>query len=187
MNGSISTPQPLNSSTDQRWYFSDPEKSKALILEAEDWYQKRTPWRRNSCAKGAGGGSDCAFFAQAVLQHAGAIPRFSFPRRPRDYSPHIYNEKILGYLRGTIHDPQSRVLAAIFAELPPDTWPLMTGDLIAMKSGVELYHFPIVTEPPRFVQCAAPEGVSKGDAGDPFYRKMIVAVFRARSLPSSQR
>jgi hypothetical protein len=167
------------------WHFSKLENSSRLLAAYDRW--KRTPYRKGSCAPGPAGGADCTAFIQGMLFASGAIPQFSFPRRPRDYSSHIYNEKILSYLRGQAHDPQSRALEAIFVELPRDIWPLMVGDLPVIKSGVELYHFLVAIDPPRCAQCAPPDGVSECDAGDPQYREKIVTIFRARSMPSIPR
>jgi hypothetical protein len=169
------------------WFFSDPERVTLLRNEADEWYRPYTPFRRNSHAKGAGGGTDCVGFDEAVLKAAGAIPwDIYFPRSRRDYSPHVMNDRILKCLRGQADDPQSATLATIFAELPADSiksyTDVLPGDICIMKSGVGLYHMPIVIDPPRCMQCAYPDGVSELDLFDPQYNEKLITVFRARAL-----
>src|ERR1017187_3816872 len=85
------------------WFFEDPDRAAALIAEAKTW--RGTPFRRGSSAKGAGGGIDCVGLDESLLFAVGAVPKFNFPRdRKRDYSRHVYNDRILKYLRGQFED-----------------------------------------------------------------------------------
>ena len=163
-----------------KWFFEDPDRAAALIAEAKTW--RGTPFRRGSSAKGAGGGIDCVGLDESLLFAVGAVPKFNFPRdRKRDYSRHVYNDRILKYLRGQFEDPQSKILASRLAELAKDI-ALMTGDILILKTGVDLYHMPIVLDPPRFIQCAFPHGVSEADITDPQYRDKLVTIFRVLAV-----
>jgi hypothetical protein len=186
---------PKPDATSRCWFFEDPEAQKLLIDEAEEWlglrpplYSAPTPWARGSLAKGPGGGSDCVGLDQCLMRVSGAAPHFVFPRRKHDYSPHAVNKRVLKYLRGELDDPQSKELARIFAEFPIAEGEagcnvtLLCGDLIVLKTGVDLWHLPVMLGPSRFVQCMYPDGVSEGDIGQPLYRDRLVTMFRARSL-----
>lgn len=165
-----------------KYFFDDLENVDLLRAAAQQCHG--TPFRKGSCAPGVGGGMDCVALCEFILFTSGAVPQFQFPRRDRDYSPHVANDRILKYFRGQIEDDrQSAMLKKRFAELNSDV-DLMPGDVLVMKDGVALYHLPIVIDPPRCLQCASPDGVSECDAGDPQYREKIVTIFRARALPS---
>jgi cell wall-associated NlpC family hydrolase len=174
------------------FYFEDAEAVHRLRTEAAQW--RGTGFYPYSKAKG--GGVDCVGLCEALLSAAGAIPAdLSFPRAPADYSRHVHNDKILNYLRGNVaDDPQSTLLARMFAELPKperkqlsafryDYEPqLMPGDVLILKGGVGIFHMPVMLSDRSFIQSAYPDGVSEGDIGDSNYEPFIVAVFRARAL-----
>jgi cell wall-associated NlpC family hydrolase len=185
------------------WFFRLPERVAALHAEIETW--RDTPFVPGGCVKGEGGGADCAAFDQAVLAAVGAIPPdLNFPRVESDYGPRLHNNKVLDYLRGKVTtgsppaaDPQSALLAKIFAELPRPTKKqistyrfdyvdpvLMAGDVLVMQADVGMWHMPIMLDHHRFVHCAAPR-VAHGDVANPNSHEKIVAVFRARDLGES--
>jgi hypothetical protein len=160
-------------------FFSYPENAARLLTVIVEWHD--TPFRKFSCVKGVAGGADCVCFVQSCLFAAGAIPELKFDRRPRDYSGNVFNRKLLEYFRGElVDDPQSAMLAERFAELAIEA-PLITGDVLVLKGGQDLYHLLLVTEPPRCMQCAPPLGVSECDATDPQYHDRFVTLFRARA------
>jgi cell wall-associated NlpC family hydrolase len=174
-------------------FFSDAEAVQRLRAAAADW--RGTPFHFDARAKGKGGGVDCVGLVEEIMAAAG-LERFHFKRAPGDNSRHVYNEKILQYLRGQRSDDegQSKRLAEIFAELPlPEKKkrtafvhyyepPFMPGDLIVMKTGRGLYHMPVMLSATAFIHCAFPNGVSEGDILAPNYQDYLVAAFRARSL-----
>jgi cell wall-associated NlpC family hydrolase len=171
------------------YFFEDAAAVRRLRAECESW--RKTPFRFGSRAKGIGGGTDCVGFCEAVMLAAGAVTQFSFPRTPEDNSRHVHNDKILNYLRGKIDDEQSRHLAQRFAELrlaldpdhAPDLPEFFPGDLLILKTGVGLYHMPVMLSATAFMQCAYPDGVTEGDITAPNYRDYLVAAFRARAIP----
>jgi hypothetical protein len=187
------------SKTSEGWFFSDPAAVAKLYREAFDWTHDRagrrapTPFRFGSSVKGATGGTDCVGLVEQLMAASG-IERFNFPREPIDNSRHAHNDKILNYLRGQHADPQSKILAARFAELPlPEKKkrsafllyydpPFMPGDLLIMKTGKGLWHMPVMMNDHVFIQCAFPDGVSEGDILAPNYHGYLVALFRARNL-----
>jgi len=173
-------------------FFSDATRVQALRIAAASW--RLTPFRFGSRAKGKSGGIDCVGLVEELMASAG-IERFHFERTPADNSRHVYNEKILNYLRGKIPgDPQSAILHSRFEELAPlpekkqrtafihyyDP-PFMPGDLLIMKTGKGLYHMPVLLGQAAFIQCAFPNGVSEGDILAPNYQDYLVAAFRARA------
>lgn len=184
----------MNTIENASWFFSDSAAVQRLCKELESW--RGTPFRFGSRAKGIVGGTDCVGFCEAVMKAAGAVEEFNFPRRPADMSRHVHNDRILNYLRGKSLsetgglDPQSKVLAERFEELdveaivaPITSLQLMPGDLLILKTGVGLYHMPIMMSHTAFMQCAYPDGVSEGDITAPNYREHLVAAFRARAEP----
>ena len=182
------------------WFFSDAAAVQRLCTEAESW--RNTPFRFGSRAKGIGGGTDCVGFCEAVLLAAGAVTQFNFQRRPEDKSRHVHNDRILNYLRGSARasrapagaspddlpiDPQSAYLAERFAELPSSildspSSQFFPGDILILKTGVGLYHMPVMITATAFMQCAFPDGVTEGDITAPNYHDYLVAAFRARAL-----
>lgn len=160
-----------------KFYFQNPKHVARLRAAADSW--RDTPFRFGSKAKGISGGTDCVGLVESLLFESGALPSFEFPRRPRDMSPHVRNNRILDYLRGKINDQQSKALAKRFMELPKDT-ELMPGDvLILRKANADLFHLPIVIDPPRCAHCLG-AGVGECDATDPNIADRIVSVFRVK-------
>lgn len=180
--------------TNSLFAFEDPALVVLLEAELDSW--RGTPFHFDSRAKGPGGGIDCVGFCECVMCAVGVTPAFMFPRTPADNSLHVHNDKILRYLRGeAAEDPQSALLARIFAELPPpikkpvgafgcELEPaLLPGDLLIMRAaGRGLWHMPIMRNARSFMQCAFPDGVSEADVTQSDYHKRIEAVFRARAL-----
>jgi cell wall-associated NlpC family hydrolase len=182
-------------------FFSDPHRAAHLGVEAHSW--DKTPFREWSKAKGPGGGIDCVGLCEEIMLAVGAAPAFTFPRAEGDYQSHTIEEKILGYLRGhdkegnPIDDPQSAILTARFAEVevpefegnpPPDFF--MPGDLVLLRQGNPegtggLFHMPIMVYGRRFINCLPRIGVTWGTMQDSTFNRHFIAMFRARSLPSS--
>jgi cell wall-associated NlpC family hydrolase len=184
-----------DSGASPEWFFADESRVALLLSAAEEW--NLTPFRFGSRAKGKDGGIDCVGLVEEIMAAAG-IERFHFERTPADNSRHVYNEKILDYLRGKYPDPQSKRLLEIFAELDPLPEkkqrtafihyyepPFLPGDLLIMKTGRGLYHMPVMLTETTFIQCAFPGGVSEGDILAPNYQDYLVAAFRARSKTTS--
>jgi hypothetical protein len=177
------------------WYFRNPENVSRLFAQRAHW--EGTPFRKGSCVPGPAGGSDCVCLAESMLHGAGAVPRFHFPRKSHDYSEHVIHRRVLEYLRGHGRladgsiDPQSLELGRYFAELPElaaldrdEIIPLLLpGDIPILKSGVDLFHMPIMMQPPLFSQCIFPAGVCEGQINDPQYHEHLVTLFRVRAEP----
>lgn len=162
------------------FFFSNPERVAELQRLAIE--VRHTPYAKFGDAPGIGGGLDCIGLVKYLLVSVGAIASFELQRRPRDYSKHVFNERVLRFLRG--QEEGSEEIGRRFCEPFPDrdsftAADLMPGDLLALTTGRELFHFPIVIDPPRCLQCAAPLGVSECDAFDPQYHDNITTVFRA--------
>ena len=98
---------------DPEWFFSDPEKADALVAEARSWFGTR--FHFYSRMKGAG--VDCVGFCEEVTAAVG-LERWSFERKPDDYSRHVERNTIVKLLRGQEHHPAAPILAARWAELP---------------------------------------------------------------------
>lgn len=167
------------------WFFDSAEAVQRLRSAAAAGAE--TPWRPFSRVIGRGGGTDCVGWIEHLFTAAGAVRALSFPRTKADYSRHVHNDRILDYLRGKNHcDSQSAYLAERFAEFPiverGFEVPALIGDLIILRTGVGLYHMPVMLDARLFTHCAAPFGVSEGDIGAPNYRDHLVAHFRARAL-----
>lgn len=176
------------------WFFEDPVNRAALQAELPTW--RPTPFHQGGMVKSKGGGTDCVGFVQMALFAVKLLPEFAFPRSESDFKGHAHNTKILEYLRGQRSDTgESALLASIFAELavdevlPPSKWPArvishaMTGDVLVMKGDAAgVWHLPIMFDDRRFYHCAWPNGVTEGDATQPFYRDRIKAIFRARAI-----
>jgi hypothetical protein len=95
-------------------------------------------------------------------------------------------------------DPQSKILAARFAELNVEemfekskTWPhpimtrLMPGDMVIMRGGIGIWHITSMLDERNFIHCAWPGGVTQPtDITPPNYQKAVKAIFRARLLPN---
>lgn len=171
------------------WHFEDAARVQALRSAAASW--EKTPFAPFANAKGPHGGIDCVGYGEALLAASG-IGDFNFPRTPQDYSRNVHNDKILNMLRGKHEDPQSAILAARFAEFPSGddnafTEPPMVGDLLVLKDGSDrtglgVWHLPIMLTHRKFTHCAPRLGVSEGNIDDSTYRRLLVAHFRARSL-----
>lgn len=140
---------------------------------------------------------DCIWLAESLHVAGGSVKAFNFPRSDADYSRHVHNNKIFDYLRGLADDPQSKILSERFVELAlPEKKqlsayrfeyqpPFMCGDLIILRTGKGLWHMPVMLNDRAFMQCVAPDGVTEGDILAPNYHAHLVAVFRARALPSA--
>lgn len=182
------------------WHFEDARHVELLVTEGQSW--RGTPFAQNSRAKGEGGGIDCAGFCEVLMLASLAIAApFDFPRTRADYEGHLHNDKILDYLRGRADDEQSQILAARFAELtnideliPVAAWPhgrvvhtgLIAGDLLIIEARHGVWHMPVMMSDRSFMHSAFPLGVSEGDVTQGDFRDRLRAVFRARTLPSSE-
>lgn len=170
-----------------KWFFEDAAAVQRLRNAAAEW--NPTPFRPFSRAKGPGGGIDCVGFVEELMVAAGAVEPFAFPRTDADYQSNRTPLRILHYLRGEERDdPQSKRLAAIFAELRlpeekdnlhPDIF--MPGDLLVLRDGGQI-HIPVMLRGRRFTHCARPEGVAEGNLHDTTFSKHLVAAFRARAV-----
>lgn len=162
------------------WFFEDALAVQRLCKAAAEW--DKTPFRENSRAQGERGGIDCVGLVEVLLTAAGVAGNepFTFARSSADYSPHLPNPRILRYLRGRDDDPQSKRLAAIFAEITNNASGYMPGDLLILRTGKGLYHMPVATDTHgRFVHCLRPLGVERGTMQDSTFAKHVVAHFRA--------
>jgi cell wall-associated NlpC family hydrolase len=169
------------------WYFEDQSKVDLLRAEAKSWLGTRfVPFSR---AKG--GGIDCVGFVEEVLAAAG-LERLNFQRTDADYSRHTHNTRILDYMRGTNDDPQSKVIAARLADIPVKdhefTEPPMPGDILVLKDGSDrtglgIWHMPVMMTNRKFMQSAPRLGVCEGNIKDSTYRTHLEAHFRARATP----
>ena len=161
-----------------KWHFDDPEHVARLRHECREWHH--TPFHFGSRAKGRTGGTDCVGFCEGVTSACG-LESFNFKRWPSDNSRHVYNAKILLYLRGTFPDPQSKILGARWVEKPEKN--LMAGDLVLMKTGKGLWHMCVMLDMAAFMQCAHPDGVTEGTITAPNYSDHVETFFRARAVP----
>jgi hypothetical protein len=178
----------------ERWFFDDPKNVAKLQRVAAKWIGETwtTPFRQYSRAPGPAGGVDCIALDEGIMHGVGAAPKFKLPRTSADYQGHAHGDKVLRWLRGKDRDPQSKKLAAIFAEiklprrldlseahLPPGF--LMPGDLLVMIR-FQLFHMPIVIDTEHHFISAIPRlGVVRGTVQDSSYREHLKAVFRARA------
>jgi hypothetical protein len=172
------------------WFFSDPAAVQRLSNAAAEWMY--TPFRPFSRAKGRDGGIDCVGLCEVLMVAAGVACEgdFTFARHSSDYQAHRTELKVLKYLRGQLpeDESQSTRLAKLFVEirLPEDHANMnpaifMPGDLLVLRQG-GMFHLPVLINPPFFVHCLRPLGVSQGVLGDTTFSQHIDAAFRARAL-----
>jgi hypothetical protein len=113
----------------------------------------------------------------------GAVPPFSFPRVPLDYTLHNDDSVVLDYLRGKLADPQSAQLAQIFIEIECGDIPLsgmiFPGDLLALKVGRAVHHLAVALDEDHFIHCLPPIGVSVQTVRDHTYSRILQTLFRA--------
>jgi hypothetical protein len=160
-----------------KWHFDDPVACAALLAEHKTW--RGTPFRKFGEAKGSGGGADCVGYVKCSLVNIKALPPILFPRRPRDYSASVYNARVLSFMRGQSDEPDAKTIASLLCEVSRFQ-PLMCGDLLLYRTGIELMQFCLMLDPPRFGYCYN-NGVAEGDFGDPTFSKLLVTVFRIRA------
>lgn len=108
-------------------YFKDqPERIAALRVAIESW--KGTPFRKNSCAPGPGGGVACREFIRECLCQIGAIN--ACPALPDYHVEHAQHSEV-SLLLAWFRQPEVRVR---FRDLAEDE-PHVDGDLVFPKVG----------------------------------------------------
>jgi len=142
------------------WY-STPTRISFLGDAARRWVG--TPFRENSCVKGAGGGVSCHNLAAALYFETGCMACFDVPRgRVRDFLKTGAGNAIVDYL----DEHMSGRFVAI-KEAPP-----VPGDLIVMAEGPR-QHMGIVLDGGDFVHVLRFRGVMISRLDDSTYQPLV--------------
>lgn len=148
----------------------------AVVAEALSW--EGTPFHVASCAKGSGGGIDCAGLVMATFATLGMVVPEPLPYVDPRHASHNTRSFILEWLEG--HPELCRDVSGEVTI--DDRKGILAGDVVCYRYGLCVHHCGIAISEVYTMQAVYPYGVTRFDMTGPLFRKQYQATFRALPL-----
>lgn len=155
------------------------ERRQAVVAEALSW--EGTPFHVASCAKGSGGGVDCAGLVMATFAALGMVVPEPLPNIDPRHASHNRRSLILEWLKGhpeLCRDVSDQVtINERFGQKG-----ILAGDVVCYRYGLCVHHCGIAISVVYTLQAVYPYGVTRFDMTGPLFRRQYQATFRALPL-----